>query len=154
MSGGMNMQEAEKVAEKMTYKEAVMNCLGARCVPYRKATKIKMKRLLESIDNDFTDDLLNIGYTKGYQQGIADKRENEQEAYRRGCVDGHAMCSFNNELKIRADERERIVRELEEVKATAIDLVKLPNFIKKDIKELTDMCFEKAIEIVRGGENE
>lgn len=44
------MEEAEKIADKMSYREAVMNCLCARCVPYRKATKIKMKRLLESID--------------------------------------------------------------------------------------------------------
>lgn len=47
MSSGMNMQEAEKVAENMSYRQAVINCLYARCVPYRKATKIKMKQLLE-----------------------------------------------------------------------------------------------------------
>lgn len=50
MSSGMNMKEAEKIADKMSYREAVMNCLYARCVPYRKATKIKMKRLLECIE--------------------------------------------------------------------------------------------------------
>ena len=50
MSSGMNMKEAEKIADKMSYREAVMNCLCARCVPYRKATKIKMNRLLKSID--------------------------------------------------------------------------------------------------------
>lgn len=50
MSSGMNMEEAEKIADKMSYREAIMNCLYARCVPYRKATKIKMKRLLKSID--------------------------------------------------------------------------------------------------------
>ena len=72
MSSGMNMQEAKKVAEQMSYRQAVLNCLNARCVPFRKATKIKMKQLLESIDNDFTDDLLNMGYTKGYQNGRAD----------------------------------------------------------------------------------
>lgn len=72
MSSGMNMQEAKKVAERMSYRQAVLNCLNARCVPFRKATKIKMKQLLESIDNDFTDDLLNMGYTKGYQNGRAD----------------------------------------------------------------------------------
>ena len=47
MASGMNMEEAKKVAEKMTYREAVMNCLYARCVPYRKATRIKMQELLE-----------------------------------------------------------------------------------------------------------
>lgn len=46
----MNMEEAKKIADKMTYREAIMNCLYARCVPYRKATKIKMKRLLECIE--------------------------------------------------------------------------------------------------------
>lgn len=50
MSSGMNMEEAKKIADKMTYREAIMNCLYARCVPYRKATKIKMKRLLECIE--------------------------------------------------------------------------------------------------------
>ena len=74
MSSGMNVKEAEKIADKMSYREAIMNCLHARCVPYRKATKIKMKRLLASIDNDFTDDLLNQGYTKAYQQGRADEQ--------------------------------------------------------------------------------
>ena len=50
MSSGMNMKEAEKIADKMSYREAIMNCLCARCVPYRKATKIKMERLLECIE--------------------------------------------------------------------------------------------------------
>lgn len=50
MSSGMNIEEAKKIADKMSYREAIMNCLCARCVPYRKATKIKMKRLLKSID--------------------------------------------------------------------------------------------------------
>lgn len=48
----------------------------------------------------------------------------------------------------RADERERIIRELEKIKASAVDKVKLPKFIKKDIKELTDLCFDEAIEVV------
>ena len=50
MSSGMNMKEAKKIADKMSYREAIMNCLCARCVPYRKATKIKMEQLLKSID--------------------------------------------------------------------------------------------------------
>ena len=55
MSSGMNMEEAKKIADKMTYREAIMNCLYARCVPYRKATKIKMKRLLERIEAPYVD---------------------------------------------------------------------------------------------------
>lgn len=70
MTSGMNMQEAENIAEKMTYREAVMNCLSAKRIPYRKATKIKMKELLEAIDNDFTEDLINQGYNKALKEVI------------------------------------------------------------------------------------
>lgn len=87
MSSGMNMQEAKKVAEQMSYRQAVLNCLNARCVPFRKATKIKMKQLLESIDNDFADDLLNMGYTKGYQNGRADEQMLLGKAFR--CLHGN-----------------------------------------------------------------
>lgn len=45
-----------------------------------------------------------------YEQGRKDERyENEQDAYHRGYLDGKATCSFDNEQKIRADERERII---------------------------------------------
>ena len=47
MSTGMNLEEAKIVADKMTYADAVCNALGSKCVPYRKATKIKLKELLE-----------------------------------------------------------------------------------------------------------
>lgn len=47
MSAGMNLEEAKIVADKMTYADAVCNALASRCVPYRKATKIKLKELLE-----------------------------------------------------------------------------------------------------------
>lgn len=78
MSSGMNMQEAEKVAENMSYRQAVINCLYARCVPYRKATKIKMKQLLEiaekrdekikhdkQIKADAIDEFVNWAYMHG-----------------------------------------------------------------------------------------
>lgn len=51
MSSGMNMEQAKEYAKTMTYRQAVMNCLYARCVPYCKATRIKMKELLEFIEN-------------------------------------------------------------------------------------------------------
>ncbi len=47
MSASMNLEEAKKVAENMTYSDAVYNALGGKCIPYRKATKIKLKELLE-----------------------------------------------------------------------------------------------------------
>jgi len=35
----------------MTYRQAVMNCLSARCVPFKKATKIKLKELLDLVED-------------------------------------------------------------------------------------------------------
>lgn len=133
MSSGMNIQEAENVAEKMTYREAVINCLNAKCVPYRKATKIKMKQLLESIDNDFTDDLLNMGSTKGYQQGRADRDREIAES----------NVFFSNKpiedivLEARADERERIIEELKQSIDNGIIAI--------------DRGSEELFKIVRGG---
>lgn len=73
------MKEAEKIADKMSYREAVMNCLCAKCVPYRKATKIKMNRLLENIDNDKplwkSDEHFINACNESYQQGKADKEK-------------------------------------------------------------------------------
>lgn len=47
MSAGMNLEEAKKVADNMSYTQAVYNALGAKGVPFRKATKIKLQELLE-----------------------------------------------------------------------------------------------------------
>lgn len=47
MASGMNIEEAKKIAEKMTYEDAVYNALQGRSIPYRKATKIKLNELLE-----------------------------------------------------------------------------------------------------------
>jgi hypothetical protein len=54
MSSGMNMAEAEEIAKKMTYRDAVYNALRGRCVPYKKATRIKLKELLEMLDKGLT----------------------------------------------------------------------------------------------------
>ena len=51
MSTKMNLEEAKIVADKMTYADAVCNALGSKCVPYKKATKIKLKELLEIAKN-------------------------------------------------------------------------------------------------------
>jgi hypothetical protein len=50
MSSGMNMAEAEEIAKKMTFRDAVNNALRGRCVPYKKATRIKLNELLEMLD--------------------------------------------------------------------------------------------------------
>lgn len=46
MSSGMNMKEAEEIAKKMTYMDAVYNALQGKCVPFKKATRIKLNELL------------------------------------------------------------------------------------------------------------
>ncbi len=51
MSAPMNMEEAAKIAKEMTYRDAVVNALRGRCVPFKKATRIKLKELLEIVEN-------------------------------------------------------------------------------------------------------
>ena len=45
----------------------------------------------------------------------------------------------------------KVVEELEATKETACGLLKIPNFLKKDLQELVNMCFDEAIEIVKQG---
>lgn len=80
MSAGMNLEEAKIVADKMTYADAVCNALGSKCVPYRKATKIKLKELLEiakSVDeaknkgcNEIRTTLYYDGFNDGYSKAL------------------------------------------------------------------------------------
>ena len=51
MSSGMNTEQAKEIAKQMTYRDAVYNALRGRCVPYKKATRIKLNELLEFIEN-------------------------------------------------------------------------------------------------------
>lgn len=50
MSSSMNMEKAEEIAKEMTYREAVYNALRGRCVPFKKATRIKLKELLDLVE--------------------------------------------------------------------------------------------------------
>ena len=87
-------------------------------------------------------------YAIGYQQGRADeKRENEQDAYHRGYIDGKINCSFENQRKIITDERKRIVNELEELHERYLNRYGIVG--NHSLSAIRD-----AIEIVRGGENE
>lgn len=45
----MTKEEAEIFADNMTYSQAVNYAFQGRCIPYRKATKAKLKRLLNMI---------------------------------------------------------------------------------------------------------
>lgn len=64
----MNMADAKEIAKKMTFRVAVNNALRGRCVPYKKATRIKLNELLEILDKgltltvtDFADKCMECG---------------------------------------------------------------------------------------------
>ena len=46
----MTREEAEECAKEMTYRDAVHNALQGKCIPYRKATLIKLYELLDDIE--------------------------------------------------------------------------------------------------------
>jgi hypothetical protein len=46
----MNRTEAEEYAKNMTYRDAVYNALQGKCIPYRKATLIKLYELLDMVE--------------------------------------------------------------------------------------------------------
>lgn len=46
----MTREEAEEIAKEMTYRDAVYNALQGKCIPYRKATLIKLYELLDVVD--------------------------------------------------------------------------------------------------------
>ena len=46
----MSREEAEEYAKGMTYRDAVYNALQGKCIPYRKATLIKLHELLDMIE--------------------------------------------------------------------------------------------------------
>lgn len=46
----MSLAEARELAKRMSYRDAVTNCLRAKCIPYRQATKLKLKEMLELAD--------------------------------------------------------------------------------------------------------
>lgn len=46
----MTREEAKEYAKTMTFREAVYNLTQAKCIPYRKATFIKIYELLDIIE--------------------------------------------------------------------------------------------------------
>lgn len=82
MSSGMNMAKAEEIAKKMTFREAVNNALRGRCVPYKKATRIKLNELLEILDKgltvtEFADKCMECGAK--YGKLLKQKSESEDK---------------------------------------------------------------------------
>ena len=46
----MTKEKAEEYAKEMTYRNAVYNALQGKCIPYRKATLIKLYELLDVVE--------------------------------------------------------------------------------------------------------
>lgn len=46
----MTREEAKEYAKEMTYRNAVDNALQGKCIPYRKATLIKLHELLDMVE--------------------------------------------------------------------------------------------------------
>ena len=85
-----------------------------------------------------------------------------EEAKSMGCNKVRALYNIpleNMELIVQALEKQtpttydigKVVEELETTKETACELLKIPKFLKKDLQELVNMCFDEAIEIVKRG---
>jgi len=51
----MNRTGAEEYAKNMTYRDAVYNALQGKCIPYRKATLIKLYELLDMVEPQETE---------------------------------------------------------------------------------------------------
>ena len=64
----MTNEEAEEYAKNITYRNAVYNALQGRCIPYRKATLIKLHELLDMIEPLKQDELSSVtpSRPKGY----------------------------------------------------------------------------------------
>ena len=91
MSAGMNLEEAQKIAQKMCFKDAVYNALHAKCVPYRKATKIKLNELLDiakDVDEAKSkgcDEVETSLYYNGWNDGYKKGEKNMQEFVESKC---------------------------------------------------------------------
>lgn len=46
----MTKEEAVEYAKTMSYRDAVYNALQGKCIPYRKATLIKLYELLDKLE--------------------------------------------------------------------------------------------------------
>ncbi len=53
----MTENEAIEYAKTMTFRDAIYNLKQARCIPYKKATFIKINELLEIIEKDTEKEL-------------------------------------------------------------------------------------------------
>jgi hypothetical protein len=67
----MTKEEAEEYAKEMTYSDAVHNALQGKCIPYRKATLIKLYELLDKLEQEPCDvPDINVGDMISRQKAI------------------------------------------------------------------------------------
>lgn len=106
MSAGMNMEEAQKIANKMSFTSAVYNALNAKCVPYRKATKIKLGELLD-IAKDVDEakfkgcdeaelSLYYNGWNDGYKKGESNMQDFVENRCRKLGIDYTLIFTCNS----------------------------------------------------------
>ena len=69
--------------------------------------------------------------------------------YNVDCVDCNADLQHLLDEQPTAYDVDKVVEGLEATKETACELLKIPKFLKKDLQELVNMCFDEAIEIVK-----
>lgn len=48
----MTKEKAREYAETMTFRDAINNLIQSKCVPYRKATFIKIRKLLKMVESN------------------------------------------------------------------------------------------------------
>lgn len=97
------------------------------------------------------DDLL-LKFNKVYDEADAKYHESDFDSFWGG------GCSMIQEVIKETAEQptaydvNKVVNKLEMSKKTALDLVKLPHFFIKGLQELVGICFDRAIEIVKAGD--
>ena len=90
----MTREEAEKYANNMTYRDAINNLMKARCIPYRKATFIKVNELLKALEQEPYDD---AKYHEEHREVVVDKTVWEDA--KRALEQEPAYCDRNICLK-------------------------------------------------------
>lgn len=58
----MTREEAIEYAKQMSFREAVYNALEGKCIPYRKATLLKLRELLYVVEH------IEGGIDNGYKE--------------------------------------------------------------------------------------
>lgn len=104
-------------------------------------------------------DKLLLKFNEAYDEAYAKYRESDSDSFW-----GGGCSTMREAIKEIAEQPtaydvNKVVNQLEMSKKTALDLVKLPHvklphFFIKSLQELVDICFDRAIEIVKAGDEQ